>query len=234
MFSEILHIFYVCFTIFLSLFSFLFSPATNPLLFSLFFHYSNFYYYYFNVLCADALFSSSAIPGRTSNKFLHQPIFVFFPFSFPLYVSLFLFSLSLFFIFSILSLSLFCSSLSLSLFFQLLTLSFSAIPGITSNKFLPLFYQIASRLNHTADTANFQKVLNLLIDHTIVKHPHHSLYQVSQISFYASKTYRITEKCKNKVEKEKKLNRCEKQKKNQKDQFFPFLLFLFFFLCLFF
>jgi len=56
----------------------------------------------------------------------------------------------------------------------------NAIPTINSRKFLPLFYQIASRIS-TVDSL-FQKVLTSLIKKVVMQYPQHSLFQIFALS----------------------------------------------------
>jgi ataxia telangiectasia mutated family protein len=49
--------------------------------------------------------------------------------------------------------------------------------AIPSRKFLPLIYQIASRMS-ASDTSPFQEVLSSIIQQAVVDHPYHSLYQI--------------------------------------------------------
>jgi len=55
------------------------------------------------------------------------------------------------------------------------------VKEIPSKKFLPLIYQIASRMS-TDNTSLFQDVLNTIIETTALDHPHHVLYQIFALS----------------------------------------------------
>eukprot|EP01125_Pyxidicula_operculata_P014600 TRINITY_DN4881_c0_g1_i1.p1 TRINITY_DN4881_c0_g1~~TRINITY_DN4881_c0_g1_i1.p1 ORF type:complete len:1571 (-),score=264.66 TRINITY_DN4881_c0_g1_i1:211-4749(-) len=56
----------------------------------------------------------------------------------------------------------------------------SLLPKVSSHKFLPLFYQIASRMSSKSSSvsSSFRDVLNRMIERTAGDHPHHSLYQI--------------------------------------------------------
>jgi ataxia telangiectasia mutated family protein len=49
---------------------------------------------------------------------------------------------------------------------------------IPARKFLPLIYQIASRLSATSSTSLFEKAVQALVRNICLEHPHQSLYQV--------------------------------------------------------
>lgn len=56
----------------------------------------------------------------------------------------------------------------------------ASLASVPAHKFLPLFYQIVSRLSHAAERApdGFQRLLRQTIERVAQRHPHHSLFQL--------------------------------------------------------